>query len=186
MNKISTDLHTNIFFFFPNTLPTFKTTIFFHFEQECPEKVQMTQKCPKKSIYVSNKFSINIFRWTYPKSRFSSGYNIIFNGVCIFALSKFESIWSRITRQVLLVCHKNKWRKLVTLLFFGGQEIIFIYIYFLCFGSNIGGNRIFFCPPLKTKTKKWQVFVTNHVTYFCDILTELAFQFQLGAIALFN
>jgi hypothetical protein len=32
----------------------------------------------------------------------------------------------------------------------------------------------FLFPPQKIKTKKWQVIVTNHVSYFCDRLTEIA------------
>ena len=36
-------------------------------------------------------------------------------------------------------------------------------------------NKNVFLSPFDKKTpKKWRVFVTNHVTYFCDRLTELA------------
>ena len=41
-------------------------------------------------------------------------------------------------------------------------------IYFDCFLVSLQ----------KTKTNKWWIYVTNHVTYFCDRLTELALQVE--------
>ena len=87
----------------------------------------------------------------------------------------------KVLRRVLLVCHKNKWRdlsqKFVTSLFKtlflfieGGQENIFIG------PKNIFDQykNVFLSPFDKKKLwknpKKWRVFVTNHVTYFCDRL----------------
>ena len=82
-------------------------------------------------------------------------------------------------RRVLLVCLKNNWhdlsRKLGTFFFwffFKGKRK---HSYWLkIFFGTIG--FFFYFPTQETTTRKWWVFVTNHITYFCDSLTELALQ----------
>ena len=53
--------------------------------------------------------------------------------------------------------------------FLGKKEKTWVLISPKIFSTS---KNIFLFP--QTKQNKWQIYVTNHVTYFCDALTELA------------